>query len=1311
MDPVDAEQIQAQLAQRKPVTDFGPGFPPLPSSRMHTRPDSPPKQTPSTRRDPTPLAQPSAHTAPGTPNMMRPASKPPTPRPRTADTAPTNAPPPAPATPAAVTAVAGGERALNVTDALGYLDAVKNQFHDKPEVYNKFLDIMKDFKSSVIDTPGVIQRVSELFYGHPNLITGFNTFLPYGYRIDPSSDPRDPNLITVTTPSGVTTHSAFPGRTHRIQPREQPGMPAPPMSGLVSSGFAPMRGSVNGGPSSRSMTPHGFPGGAPPGALPVDPAMFSPGIAAAASQQTNAAATMLGNLGNGAQPQMPKEEFQRAIDFLNKIKMRYEGDHHYKLFLEVLQACQKQRFLPQEVLQQVHDLFHDAPELLHEFNDFLPTGLSGVPGGGQTGLVNEDPSWTNPESLSAIADKPQQKKQAPKRKKRPVEKEASPGPAPAKAPPAKANKKPKHRHVPDPASPTFSYATVPSPPPSQAQPSTSQPAYAMQNLQQTILLQDGRTPEGKLMFFDHAKKALESREMYEDFLKTLTLFSKDIFGVKDLIDRAKVFLGDGDLLAEFKELLGYDERRESIEYGPPGSLRMGPPEALLAQPTDDGQGPSYRRLPDSEIYLACSGRDEHCRSLLNDEWVSHPTWASEEAGFVAHKKNSFEEALHKSEEERHEYHVHIEALRRTIAVLDPLYARIEDMTHEERANFKLDADLGGPSKSIYQRIIKKVYGRDSGQEILVSMQETPAVAIPVVLARLKQKDEEWRRLQREYARTWKAVDSANFYRSIDHMGPAFKNNDKKNITQKHFVGEIIDARKAQVKGLEEQISKGKEKAVPVCSRGSIGVQLEYQFEDTAVLQDSLKLVYSFLDHSPGQYNLHERRAIEKFLRAFIPVLCGFNAQEFNAACGPFDAYEDEHEMNGHGEHHGRSGRRSTGSHTSHQGVPPGDLRRRLIRAAQEREEEMNGAAASPSHSRASSPAPSASKAAGQEDEVRLPDVWIRDPTTMNPVDNIAYGADVDRPFFANTTFYLLLRLLQELYARLLTSKQTSRRHAAENFKSLLANPVAVQLGLDEPNGPPALLAQTREALAERGISDERDMMYMYLLDAAEKSFSNDKRTQDKDSLDNATFEEHMRWFFGFKAYQLFTLDKLIAALIKQVQTVVQDHRCQELWSLLQSVQSSERISIQDTIRYRREAELHVSQDDHLYRIRWVRATQTLQVQLMGSDDASVDGNGGTSRWREYVNSYVLRHRTEYAPRDSEGAPRVFLKRSLHEEEAGRVYAETDMAIRVTLPSYKLLYITGTEDVFARRRAAVDAGPLWERAAARQEERRRCRLLV
>lgn len=37
---------------------------------------------------------------------------------------------------------------------------------------------------SSIDTPGVIRRVSQLFHEHPDLIVGFNAFLPLGYRID-----------------------------------------------------------------------------------------------------------------------------------------------------------------------------------------------------------------------------------------------------------------------------------------------------------------------------------------------------------------------------------------------------------------------------------------------------------------------------------------------------------------------------------------------------------------------------------------------------------------------------------------------------------------------------------------------------------------------------------------------------------------------------------------------------------------------------------------------------------------------------------------------------------------------------------------------------------------------------------------------------------------------------------------------------------------------------------------------------------------------------------------------------------------------
>jgi histone deacetylase complex regulatory component SIN3 len=85
--------------------------------------------------------------------------------------------------------------ALNVQDALVYLEEVKKQFADRPDVYNRFLDIMKEFKSQAIDTPGVIERVLELFDSNMSLIIGFNTFLPPGYEIGP-----DPNGIRVTTP-------------------------------------------------------------------------------------------------------------------------------------------------------------------------------------------------------------------------------------------------------------------------------------------------------------------------------------------------------------------------------------------------------------------------------------------------------------------------------------------------------------------------------------------------------------------------------------------------------------------------------------------------------------------------------------------------------------------------------------------------------------------------------------------------------------------------------------------------------------------------------------------------------------------------------------------------------------------------------------------------------------------------------------------------------------------------------------------------------------------------------------------------------
>ena len=364
---------------------------------------------------------------------------------------------------------------------------------------------------------------------------------------------------------------------------------------------------------------------------------------------------------------------------------------------------------------------------------------------------------------------------------------------------------------------------------------------------------------------------------------------------------------------------------------------------------------------------------------MNDIWVSHPTWASEEAGFISHKKNSFEEALHKSEEERHEYHVQLQALARTIALFEPLTTRIEEMTNEERATFRLKADFGGSSRSVYHRTLKRVYGRDASTEVIQALQDCPSVAVPVVLARLKAKDEEWRRIQREWNKTWREVDAKNFYKSLDHQGNQFKQNDKKHITAKHFVQHIEGIK-------ESQEQKAAQRRRPSFAAGSVGHQLEFEFPQTSVLHDSLRLVYSFLDHSQAQYSPPERRAIEGFLRQFVPLLYMFPAHEFDAACGPSDSLQDddlEHETLNNSS---RSAMTATG-----------DFRKPLSKSSPLGNDTRDTASLTPTlpHS-ASNPRCSSS------------DAWIR--TTQACTD--FNGISRRKPFFVNTTIYTLLCLLQ-----------------------------------------------------------------------------------------------------------------------------------------------------------------------------------------------------------------------------------------------------------------------------------------------------------
>jgi histone deacetylase complex regulatory component SIN3 len=74
--------------------------------------------------------------------------------------------------------------------------------------------------------------------------------------------------------------------------------------------------------------------------------------------------------------------------------------------------------------------------------------------------------------------------------------------------------------------------------------------------------------------------------------------------------------------------------------------------------------------------------------------------------------------------------------------------------------------------------------------------------------------------------------------------------------------------------------------------------------------------------------------------------------------------------------------------------------------------------------------------------------------------------------------------------------------------------------MNDVGGPSPLLME--------GINPS-SRFYEYSLDLVEKLFDNE--------MDQATYEENMRHMFGTKAYITFTLDKLIAGIVKQVRQI------------------------------------------------------------------------------------------------------------------------------------------------------------------------------
>jgi paired amphipathic helix protein Sin3a len=168
------------------------------------------------------------------------------------------------------------------------------------------------------------------------------------------------------------------------------------------------------------------------------------------------------------------------------------------------------------------------------------------------------------------------------------------------------------------------------------------------------------------------------------------------------------------------------------------------------------------------------------------------TSGSEDYSFKAMRKNQYEEALFRCEDDRFELDMVLETTKVTIEALGPVVEKARLMTVEERGNYRLGE---GELTQIHLRSIERLYGigTDQGSDIRRMIQDYPAVTAPIVIERLREKEVEWQRVKLEVKPIWVDVYEKNYNKSLDHRSFYFKQTDKKALSQKGMTTEIKEA--------------------------------------------------------------------------------------------------------------------------------------------------------------------------------------------------------------------------------------------------------------------------------------------------------------------------------------------------------------------------------------------------------------------------------------------------------------------------------------------------------------------------------------
>ncbi|KAJ9271967.1 hypothetical protein DTO212C5_2048 [Paecilomyces variotii] len=791
-------------------------------------------------------------------------------------------------------------------------------------------------------------------------------------------------------------------------------------------------------------------------------------------------------------------------------------------------------------------------------------------------------------------------------------------------------------------------------------------------------------------FFDRVKKFIGNKQTFSEFLKLCNLYSTDLIDRNVLVKRAAGFIGSNqELMSWFKRFMHIDDPEDKVI-----DLKPKQESGVVNLSHCRSLGPSYRLLPKRERQKPCSGRDQLCYSVLNDEWASHPTWESEDSGFVAHRKNQFEDALHRIEEDRHDYDHHIEACTRTIQLIEPIVQQLLVMSEAERAAFKLPPGLGGQSESIYQRVIKKIYDRQRGQKVIQDMFERPCHILPIVLFRLKQKCEEWKASQREWDKVWREQTQKAYWRSLDHQAIASRGSDKKLFVAKHIQHEI-QAKFEEIRNLRKsgyQVPKH---------------QFEFAFTDPAVIVDATHLLLIFIDRNSAGFGSDPQRVMA-FIKDFIPIFYGMDRDTFHM-------YMNE-----------VSNDTSPAEEVDEESVAPEDVstirgRRAvngkkldLLRDVLERRTERSN--------RGDKEGSASVSRDGTPDAVLIPSTPIPDPT--EPFDvaelkwmehpgqgnfnqqreyalNESYGKKVHH-LYANLNIYCFFRTFEILYSRLLRIK-LHEKDAHEDVRRALLPKAAHDLGMIDKL-PTDLLYDC----------DPKANFYQQIVRMCEEVIKGD--------MEVSHLEETLRRYWLKSGYQLYNLEKMLAGIARFAGGIFNSDpkdKSVDIINLFFKERDREETTHNQEIQYRKQVERLVKDSD-IYRITYDPATQHAKIQLMTAEDSTLENEelSQEARWSYYVSAYTMRDPTEGVPFSQMRMP--LLKRNLppkmeQDEEYNQYYRRLvnhdGLVIRICANSYHILYEPGSYDWWWRPPARThESAEEKARGEAAVKERRRDRFM-